>query len=318
MLARFAISMLSATAMMAGSGVACGQSFPNKPLRIVTSAAGGGSDFDARIIAQGIAGPLGQPVIVDNRAIGAVAAEIVSKSPPDGHSLLVNGAAMWLLPLLRKAPYEVADFAPITLIEWSVNIVAVHPSVPAKSIRELIELAKSKPGGLNYASTATAGRQHLAGELFKSMAGVNIVHVPYKGNALAVTALIAGEVQLFISDIGLLMPQAKSGKVRALAVTSAKPTVLAPGLPSVAESGLPGYEATGATGIWARANTPRASVNRLNQEIVQLLNRPEIKQRFLDAGLEVVANSPEQFSAFIKTDTVNMAKVIKDAGIKVD
>ena len=184
-LTRFVISVGSAATMIIGAGAACGQTtstgselapdlirgqaFPNKPIRIVTSGAGGGSDFDARIIAQGISGPLGQPVIVDNRAVGAVAAEIVSKAPSDGHSLLVNGAALWLLAILRKAPYEVADFTPISLIEWTFNIVAVHPSVAAKSIKELIDLAKSKPGGLNYASTAVGGRQHLATELFKSI-----------------------------------------------------------------------------------------------------------------------------------------------------
>ena len=317
-LARFLISVSSAAVVITGAQIACGQTFPTKPIRIVTSGAGGGSDFDARIVAAGISGPLGQPVIVDNRGSGAVAAEIVSKAPPDGHSLLVNGSALYLLPMLRKAPYEVADFAPISLMEWSVNLVAVNPSVPVKSIKELIDLARAKPGSLNYASTTLAGRPHLAAELLKSMAGVNIVHVPYKGNALAVAALISGEAQLFISDVGLLMPHVKSGKVRALAVTSAQPSALAPGLPTVAASGLPGYEATGMTGIYARANTPRPIINRLNKEIVQLLTRPDIKQRFLDAGLEVVANSPEEFAAFMKTDAAAMAKVIKDAGIKAD
>ena len=317
-LVRLLISISSAAAVMVGADIVSAQTFPSKPIRIVTSGAGGGSDFDARIIAQGISGPLGQPVIVDNRGSGAVAAEIVSRSPPDGHSLLINGSALWILPIMRKAPYELADFSPISLLEWSVNLVAVHPSLPVKSVKELIDLARAKPGLLNYASTTVGSRPHLSAELLKSMAGVNIVHVPYKGNALAVAALISGEAQLFISDVGLLMPHVKSGKIRALAVTSAKPTALAPGMPTVADTGLPGYETTGMTGMYARANTPRQIINRLNQEIVKMLNRPDIRQRFLDSGLEVVASSPEELAAYMKADMSSMAKVIKEAGIKVE
>ena len=179
-------------------------------------------------------------------------------------------------------------------------------------------MAKARPGELNYASGATGGSTHLAAELFKSMAGVNIVHVPYKGSAPAITALISGEVQLTITDVGLVAPHVKSGKLRALAVTSAEPSALVPGLPTVAASGLPGYEAVGMTGILAPAKTPAAIINRLNQEIVRVLNMPEVKEQFFNAGVEVVGSSPEQFAATIKSEIAKLGKVIKDAGIKVD
>jgi tripartite-type tricarboxylate transporter receptor subunit TctC len=187
-----------------------------------------------------------------------------------------------------------------------------------KSVKELIALAKAKPGVLNYSSSGTGGSTHLAQELFKAMAGVNIVHVPYKGTAATITALVSGEVQLTINDAGLVAPHAKSGKLRALAVTSAMPSALAPGLLTVAASGLPGYEWVGTTGMWAPVKTPGAIIDRLNQEIVRLLNGADVKQRFFNAGAEVVASSPEQFAAVIKSDIVRMGKVIKDAGIKVD
>jgi tripartite-type tricarboxylate transporter receptor subunit TctC len=302
---------------MAGSAVVSAQDYPLKPIRIITAGAGGGSDFDSRQIAQGISGPLGQSVIVDNRTT-ALAAEAVSKAPPDGYTLLVSGATLWIIPLLRKTPWDVSDFAPISLIERTVNIVAVHPSVPVKSMKELIALARARPGALNYSSGSIGGPAHLASELFKSMTGVNILHIPYSGTAPAITAVISGEVQLAIFDSGIVTPHMKSGKLRGLAVTSAEPSALTPGMPTVAASGLPGYEMTGMTGILAPARTPAAIINRLNQEIVRVLNQPDVKARFLAAEAEIVANSPEQFAAIIKADIVKSSKVIKDAGIKVE
>ena len=309
--------LLTGTIMSAGAGVVAGQDYPSKPIRIITAGAGGGSDFDSRQIAQGITGPLGQPVIVDNRTT-ALAAEAISKAPPDGYSLLVSGATLWIIPILRKTPYDSTDFSPISLIERTVNIVAVHPSVPVKSVKELITLAKSRPGELNYSSGSIGGPAHLASELLRHMAGINIVHIPYSGTAPAITAIISGEVQVTIFDSGIVSPHAKSGKLRALAVTSAEPSALTPGLPTVAASGLPGYEMTGMTGIWAPAKTPVSIINRLNQEIVRVLNLPDVRARFLSAEAEIVANSPEQFAAIIKSDTAKISKVIKDAGIKVN
>jgi tripartite-type tricarboxylate transporter receptor subunit TctC len=309
--------LLSVGLMAPGAGVVSGQDYPNKPIRIVTGLAGGGGDSVARIIAQGISGPLGQSVIVDNRTT-IQASEAASKAPPDGYTLLVIGSSVWIFPLLQKAPYEVSDFSPISLISREINVVSVHPSVPVKSIKELIALAKARPGALNYGAGVIGGPQHLAAELFKSMAGVDIVRISYKGNAQSITGLISGEVQLMITDVGLLAPHVKMGRLRALAVTSLEPSALAPGLPTVAASGLPGYEAVGMTVMMAPANTPSAIINRLNQEIVRFLNRSDVKERFLNDGEEVVANSPEQFAAIIKSDMARISKVIKDAGIKVN
>ena len=317
LISRFAAGILSVGMMVPGAGMVSSQDYPNKPIRIVTAAAGGGSDFTARLIAQGISGPLGQPVIVDNRT-AIQASEAGSKAPPDGYTLLVAGGVLWTTPLLQKTPYDVSDFSPLSLLVREVSVVAVHPSVPAKSIKEFIALAKTRPGELNYGSGATGGLTHLAVELFNSMAGIKTVRVAYKGIAPTITAVVSGEVQMTINDAGAIAPHVKSGKLRTLAVTSAEPSALAPGLPTVAASGLPGYEATGMTGIFAPTKTPGAIVSRLNQEIVRFLNRAEVKERFLSAGAEVVASSPEQFSATIKFDIAKWGKVIKDAGIKTE
>lgn len=314
---RFLVPAITVGLMSFGAKQALAQDYPNKPIRIVTAAAGGGSDFTARQIAQGISGPLGQPVFVDNRT-ALQASEAGAKAPPDGYTLLVAGGVLWTTPLLQKTPYDLSDFAPLSQLIREVSIVAVHPSVPAKSVKELIALAKARPGELNYGSGATGGLTHLAMELFNSMAGIKTVRVAYKGIAPTMTALMSGEVQLTINDAGVIAPQAKAGKLRALAVTSAGPTALAPGLPAMAASGLPGYEATGMTGILAPAKTPAAIMNRLNQEIVRVVNRADVKERFLNSGAEVVGSSPEQFAATIKEEVTKWGRVIKDSGIRID
>jgi len=314
----FVAAAVSVGVIVAGARVGLAQDYPSKPIRILTTTAGGGNDVATRQIAQAISGPLGQPVIVENRT-SFLATEAASKAPPDGYTLLVNGGSTWLTPLLQKAPFDVArDFSPISLLLREVNVFVVHPSVPAKSIKELIALAKAKPGQLNYSSASIGGASHLGAELFKSMADVNIVHVPYKGNAATITALISGEVQLGIIDAGVAAMHSKSGKLRALAVTSAMPSVLAPELPAVAAGGLPGYELVGSAGMWAPVKTPMAIIDRLNQEIVRFLRQPDVKERFLKTSVEVVGSSPEEFAAFIKSDMARMGKVIKDAGIKAD
>ena len=295
-----------------------GQGFPSRPVRIVAGAPGSGSDFVSRIVAQGIAGPLGQPVVIDNR-IAVASAELVSKAPPDGYTLLVQGASLWIVGLLQKMTYDVlTDFSPVTIINREVLVLAVHPSLPAKSVKELIALAKSKPGALNYASGSIGGPAQLGVELLKSMSGTDIVGVPYKGSAAGITAVISGEVQLTVYDAGLVMPHVKAGKLRALAATSAEPSALAPGLPTVAASGLPGYELVGRTGVWAPAKTSPAIISRLNQEIVRLLQQPDVKAKFLASGAEAVGSTPEQFSATVKVELAKWRKVIKDANIKVD
>ena len=303
--------------MVVAAGMVGAQDYPSKPVRIQAGSAGGGGDFAARTVAQGISGPLGQPVIVENNGTGFIGADKVQKSAPDGYNLLLAGGSTWIFPLLVKAPYDpVNDFLPISLLVREVQVLVVHPSLPVKTVKELIAFAKTRSGQLNYGSIAVGASQHLGTELLKSMAGINLVHVPYKGGIASVTALISGEAQVLISDLGLVSTHMKSGRLRALAVTSATPSVLAPGLPTVAAD-LPGFEVVGATGIWAPAKTPAAIITRLNQEIVRALNRPEAKEKFISAGAEVVASSPEQFAAHIKSEMATFSKVIKDAGISI-
>ena len=299
------------------TGVVFGQDYPNKPIRMITASPGGGSDFVARVVSQEIAGPLGQPVIVDNRG-GIIPGEIVAKASPDGYTLLVDSASFWIAPLLQQIPYDVVkEFSPITLVTSSPIILVLHPSVPVKSVKELITLAKAKPGHLNYGSGASGASSHLAPELFKSMAGVNIVRITYKGSGPAVAALVAGEVQLMVASAPSVAPHLKSGKLRALAVTSAKPSPLFPGLPPIAET-LPGYETVTNTGVFAPAKTPAAVIKRLNQEMVRVLNRSDVKEKFFNAGSEVVASSPEQFAASVKAEIAMWGKLIREAGIKAD
>jgi len=313
LISRFVVAVL----VVLGAGGVSGQDYPNRPIRIVCAPPGGGSDFVARQIAQGISGPLGQPLIVDNRP-AAVQGEVLVKALPTGYTLLVTGGSFWIAPLLEKTSYDVIrDSLPISVIAREVNVVTVHPSVPVKSVEELIALAKAKPGALNYGSGVIGTSTHLAAALFNAMAGVNIVRVGYKGGALGTLAMVAGEVQLAFSSSSSITPHMKSGKVRALAVTSAQPSLLVPGLPPVAAT-VPGYESTDMTGIFAPAKTPGAIINRLSQEIVRWINLPDVKERFLNAGVEPVGTSPEQFAAILKTDIAKWSKVFKDAGIKVE
>ena len=318
MIPRLFWMMALAGMQVPGGGMTYGQTFPSKPIRIITGSVGGGSDTAARHIAQEISGPLGQPVIVENRA-SIVATETVAKAAPDGYALLVGGASVWQTPLMQKMNYDpVNDFSPLTLISREVFLVVVHPSLRVRSVKELITLAKSRPGELNNSAGSTGGTVHLASELFKSMAGVNVVGIPYKGTAPAIGALLSGEVQMTINEVGLIAPHLKSGRMKALAVTSATPSALVPGLPTVSATGIPGYEWVGMTHFLAPAKTPAAIINRLNQEIVRVLHRTEVKERYLSAGVEAVGNSPEEFSAIIKSDMAKVSKVTKIAGIKLE
>lgn len=299
--------------MALGAAVASGQNYPNKPIRIVTSEPGGGNDIVARLLAEGLSSSLGQRVIVDNR--GIVAAEITARATPDGYTLLVYGANIWLMPYLRDVPWDpIKDFAPVTVAVNLPNILVVHPSLPVKSVRELVVMAKARPGELNYAAGTIGVSPHLAAELFKAVAGVNIVRVPYKGGGPALSGLIGGETQLMFPNAGSAMPHIRSGRVRALAVSTAQPSALAPGLPTIAST-VPGYEFGAVICVFAPGKTPAAIVGRLNREAVRVLNTPEVRDRLFSSGSEVVANTPQQFAAFIKSDMIKMGKVIKDAGI---
>lgn len=306
--------------IMTSTGLVYGQNYPNKPVRIVTTEPGSGSDFVSRLIAQEMTRNWGQQVIVDNRggASGAIAAELVAKSTPDGYTLILYGNPMWLLPLFRKnVPYDpVKDFAPITLAVSSPDIVVVHPALPVKSIPELIALAKTKPGELNYSSSATGGSTHVAADLFKSMAKVDIVRISYRGVGAAVTALIGGQAQVMFAAPAAVVPHIKSGRLRAIAVTSAEPSVLAPGLPTVAASGVPGYESIIIFGIFAPAKIPAALAAKLNQDMVRALSGAEMKEKFLNAGMEVVASSSGRLAAIVKSEMDSLSKVIKETGIR--
>ena len=311
--------MLVAGAIVLVSGVAFGQEYPVKPVRIVTSAVGGGSDLVARLVAQAISGPLGQQVVVDNRGdTGAAATLAVAKAPPDGYTLLAYGNTVWLLPFMRdNVAYDpVRDFAPVSMIAGAPTVLVAHPSLPVKTIVDVIKLAKARPGELNYGTSGTGNSPHLATELFKSMTGVQMVRINYKGAGRVVNGIIGGEVHLAFSGIGSAMPQVRSGRLRALAVTGARPSALAPGLPTVAATGLPGFEAESLYGLFAPAQTPVAIVARLQQEIVRMLSRAEVKERFFNAGVEVIAGSPEQLTASVKSEMGKWGKLIREAGIR--
>jgi tripartite-type tricarboxylate transporter receptor subunit TctC len=315
---RHLIPILSFSAA-AVCGAAHAQEFPTRPVRIVTSAVGGSTDLIARLIAQGLTSSFGQQVIVDNRPTGIIPAEIVVKAQPDGYTLLFHGASLWMMPLLQKVSFDpLKDFAPITLATSTPNVVVVNPALPVKSIRELIALAKAKPGALNYGSGATGAASHLAAELFKYMAGVNIVRVPYKGQGAAVLALLGGEVQVGFASSGSVSGHIKTGKLRILAVTTIKPSVVAPGVPTVAESGLPGYHSATNASMLAPAGTPDRLIALLNREIARALAKPEVRDFSSKEGTEVVASSPQDFAAAIRTEMASMGKVLKAAGIRAE
>ncbi len=317
---RFVVYMLSSICAAASAGVACSQSFPSKPIRIVTSETGGGNDFTARAISPELSNALGQQVIVDNRggAGGLIAIDTVAKAQPDGYTLVLYNNGMWTLPLIQKLPYDpVRDFSPITLATTTPNILVVHPTVPVNSVKDLIALAKSKPGELNYATGGTGSSNHLAAELFNSMAGVKTVRIPHKGSGPALIGLMGGQTQLMFPNAAAVTPHLKSGRLKALAVTSLQPSILFPGLPTVAAS-LPGYESVSPFGIFAPAQTPVAVVRRLNQEIVKVLARADVRERFLNTGVEVVGSTPEEFASAMKADITRLSKVVKESGIRAD
>jgi tripartite-type tricarboxylate transporter receptor subunit TctC len=310
--------------LSAGVSDASAQSYPNRPIRLIVAyPPGGGADIVARILGQKLSDSVGQQIVVDNRsgAAGIIGTDIAAKSIPDGYTLIMgtNATHGIFVSLYRKLPYDpVKDFAPVSNVVSVTNVVVLHPSVPARSVKELIALAKSKPGQLNYGSGGSGSNAHLAVELFKIMAGVDIVHLPYKGVAPAVTDLLGGQIQMMISNMPPVLPHVKAGKLRALAVTGAERSSATPDLPTVAEAGLPGYESDLWWGVLAPAGTPRSIVSRLNAEIVKILQLKELKDRLSDMGATPVGNSPEEFAATIKADILKWAKVVKQSGAHVD
>ena len=297
---------------------ALGQEYPTKVVRIVVSEAGGTGDFVARLLAQSLAPALGQGVVIDNRGGGVVAGEHVAKSAPDGHTLLLYGNTLWLLPLMRaQVPYDPArDFRPVILAAKAVNVLVVHPALPVRSVADLITLARRTPGQLNYASAAPGTVNHLAAELFKSMAQVDVVRVSFRGSASALTSVLSGQVHMMFAAAAGYAPHARSSRLRALAVTTGTRSAIYPDLPTMAEAGLKGFESVSFHGIFAPAKTADAIVARLNQEVGAILQRPEITQRLLSAAIEPVGGSPDQLTGAIRDEVARMGKLIREAGIR--
>jgi tripartite-type tricarboxylate transporter receptor subunit TctC len=292
--------------------------YPTKPVRLVIGfAPGGGTDTTARALSHKLTAAFGQQVIVDNRPghSGTIAAEIVTKSSPDGYTVLLGTIALAINPSLDKMPFDtLKDLAPVTRAADSTNILVVHPSVAAKSVKELIALAKAKP--LNGGSSGVGGTGHLAIELFNLQAGTKITHVAYKGGGPAMVDLLGGNIQLIFATAASSIGHIKAGKIRALAVTTAKRSALVPDLPTIAEAGLPGFEANNWNGFLVPAKTPRPIIDRLNKEIAGALSEPDIKEFLFKQGLDAAPGTPEAFGAYIKSETTKWAKVIQAAGVK--
>ncbi len=309
--------------LMSVNAAVYAQDYPARSVRfVVPYVPGGGVDFVGRTLAQKLSDSWGQQVIVDNRPGGGtnIGSELVVRSAPDGYTLLIGGVPNTAnAALYTKLSYDVVrDFAPVILLDTAPNVLAVHPSVPAKSVRELIALAKTRRGVLTYASAGIGSSNHLSGELFRIMAGVDIVHVPYKGGGAAVTDLLGGQISMYFGTTPSTMPHVRTSKLRALGVTTAKRTPAAPDVPTIAEAGLPGYEQSAWHGLLAPAGTPQAVITKLHAEVARALRSPEVTERFAVQGIDVIGSSPAEFAAFIKQDLVKYEKLVKTAGIRID
>lgn len=316
-----ALVLAAAATFMATSASA--QDYPNKPIRMVLPFPPGGvTDLLARALAEKLAPRLGQPVIVDNKpgAGTVLASDFVARAPADGYTLLMAASSLGTAPLIyEKISYDaIKSFTPVTQVASVVHVVVVNPALPVKSIQELIAYAKANPGKLNYSSTGTGTSTHLEGELLKSMAGVYMVHIPYRGSGPALTDLVGGQVSVMIDALGSSGPFIRAGKLRPLAVTTARRSQSIPELPTVAESGLPGYEAMPWLGLVAPAGTPQLVVDRFHREVIKVLEDPEIRERFKGWGLDIIGNTPAEFSSFLRRDVDQWARVIKSANIKAD
>jgi tripartite-type tricarboxylate transporter receptor subunit TctC len=306
------------------AGVVAAQPWPSKPIKwVVPFAPGGTTDILARTIGEKLSVTLGQPIIVENKpgAGGGVGAEQVAKSPPDGYTIMGGTISTHAInaSLYKNLPYDpVRDFAPITLIVRVPNMLVVNPDVPAKDVRELIALLKANPGKYSFASSGNGTSQHLSGELFKVMTGVEMQHVPYRGSPPALADVVGGQVTMTFDNITTAWPLVKGGKLRALAVTTAKRSPIAPDVPTLAESGLPGYEIGSWQGVFAPAGVSTEIVKRLNAEIVRIINAPDVRQKLVDMGAEPAPNTPEEFAAMVKAEVAKWADVVRKSGATVD
>ena len=317
--------LLLTLALFTASSHAADPPYPdNKPIRLIVPAApGGGADFVARILGQKLGEALGPTVVVDNRAgaSGTIAADNTAKASPDGHTLLIGQSTSIVIAphMYAKLGYDtLRDLVPITLVAQLPNILVVHPSVKALSVKELIALAKARPDLLNYGSSGNGAPSHLAGEMFKSAAGVGMVHVPYKGAGPAVDDLLAGQIQLMFAPIVAVLPQVKAGRLRALAVTSSARSAAAPEVPTLAESGLPGYEISSWFGLFAPAGTPPAVVDRLYRESAKALQSADVRERFAQEGAEPVGSTPAEFGGYVKSEFAKYGRIVKGIGIKAE
>lgn len=315
--AKFAACLLSLGLTVLNISPVFSQNYPSRPIRIVTSPAGGGNDFPARLIARALSGPLNQQLIVDNRPTILIA-DLVAKAPADGYTLLVSGSAHWMGPLVDKTNYDpIRDFAPITLIDRAPSILVVHPSMPLKSVKQLITLAKSRPAELNFAVAAPGSSAFLSAILFNHMAGVNVTRIPYKGTGQALTSVMGGETHAFFGSAGAVADSVKSGRLRALAVGSAQPSALAPGVPTLSASGVPGFVSETLHALFAPAKTPPTVVAQLNQEVARYLQSAEAKNIFLKHGIEPVPSTPDELTTTMKSEMARLGPVLKSAGIVV-
>jgi len=321
----FALRLTALLIMAASFAVpAAAQSYPARPVRMLMGfPPGGGTDIVGRIVAQKLSEGLGQQILPENRggATGMIAAELAAKAPPDGYTIMMaHVAAMTILPsLYPKMAYDAArDFAPITLAAIGPNLLVVHPSVPAKSVKDLIALAKARPGQLHYASPGNGSVQHLSGELFKLQAKVDMLHVPYKGSGQSIVDLIAGHVQLNFDSVPPVLPHARAGRLRALAVTSEKRSTLMPDIPTVNESGVPGFDMGTWWGLVAPAAVSKDVIARLHAETAKVLKLPDVREKLGNVGAEPGGNTPSQFGAFIRSETAKYARIVRDAKIKID
>lgn len=313
---RVGVAMLALSAIAATP--AWSQNYPIRSVRIVTGGAGGANDFVTRLIAQGLSASFGQPVVVDNKASGVLEGETVARAAPDGYTLLVSSGNLWISGFMQQVPYDpLKDFKTVTLATTAPYILVVTAQLPAKSVAELVALAKAQPGKLNYVTLANGSSNHLAGELFKALTSVEMTRVSYKAAATGLTDLATGQVHMMFSAVQPAMPHVKSGKIRALAVTSDKPSALFPDLPTVGAT-VKGFESAAPLGVLAPAGTPDAIVTRLNRVIVEYLKTKEVHDRLFSAAIEAVASTPAEFTAMMKIDMARWEKIIKAAGIRVD
>jgi tripartite-type tricarboxylate transporter receptor subunit TctC len=318
-----ALTALAVTFFSVNASEVPAQQYPNKPVRVIVPfGAGGPADIYARYLAQRLQEPMGQTFVIDDRpgAGSIIGTDLVAKSPPDGYTLLLMSNTHTVNEsLVPKKPFALMkDFVPIAPINYSDLVLVVHPSIPAKSIKELIALAKAKPNGLNYASSGTGTPYHMAGELFKAMAGVQIVHIPHKGSGEARTSVMSGQVEVMLDAITTMAPMARAGRVRALGTTGLKRSTVLPDLPTIAEAGVKDYEATIWLGVMAPTGTPKPVIDRLNAEIGKIVTRADVKKAWNEQGAEPMVMTPAEFEKYLNADIAKWANVVKVAGVKAD